>query len=317
MSGLAHVVRAELFKLLRKRRSYVLAGLWWGLLPALGLLVGQVVHSTFAGSFVNEAGGIDTFLQELASPFGLARIGLVGPAYVTPSFYLIVVALLATLLVGEERGHAMWKTVLVAQPQRSAVMAGKVVVAMIAIGVLMAGAAVAGTLFGALGTLWLPTDFSGAWGSLLGLYALQWLLSLALVLFTFLLVFLFKNMVLGVVTAFFLPGLLEGIYTLYRATVGFEPVNRINVFFQAIALQQRLEAIPRYFFTSNAYAPARSPVRDVIAGLSAGGADIPPDALSQLLGSDLTLQHSALVMLGYATLFGALLFWRFVRHDVE
>ena len=317
MSGFAHVVRAELFKLLRKRRSYVLAGMWWGLLPGLGLLVGQVLHSTLGRSFANEAGGIDVAIQAIASPFGLARIGLVGPAYVTPSFYLIVVALLATLLVGEERGHAMWKTVLVAQPNRMAVMAGKVVVAMIALGALMAGAAAAGALFGALGTLWLPTDWGGPWGELLGLYALQWLLSLALVLFTFLLVFLFKNMVLGVVSAFFLPGLIEGIYTLYRATVGFEPVNRLNVFFQAIELQQRLEAVPRYFFTSNAYSPARAPVRELLAGLSAGGADIPQDALAQLLGTGLTLQHSALVMLGYALVFAALLFWRFVRHDVE
>lgn len=317
MNAFVHVVRAELFKLLRKRRSYVLAGLWWGLLPALGLLVGHVLFTTLGGSFANEGGGIDLAIDAIASPYGLARIALVGPAYLAPSFYLIVVALLATLLVGEERGHSMWKTVLVAQPQRLAVMAGKVAVAMLALAALMAGAALAGVLFGALGTLWLPTGWGGAWGALLGLYALQWLLSAALVLFTFLLVFLFKNMVLGVVTAFFLPGLLEGIYTLYRATVGFAPVNRLNVFFQAIELQQRLEAIPRYFFTSNAYAPARAPLRELVAAIGAGGADIPPDALSQLLGADLTLQHSALVMLGYALVFGVLLFWRFARHDVE
>jgi len=317
MSGFVHVVRAEVFKLLRKRRTYVLAGLWWGLLPALGLLVGRVVQTTLGGSFANEAGGIDVVVQALASPFGLARIGLVGPAYVTPSFYLIVVALLAALLIGEERGHNMWKTVLVAQPQRLAVMAGKVVVAMLALGGLMAGAAVAALVFGAIGTLFLPTTWAGEWGELLSLYALQWAVSLALVLFTFLLVFVFKNMVLGIVTAFFLPGLLEGIYTLYRATVGFEPVNRINVFFQAIELQQRLEAIPRYFFTSNAYAPARSPVSDLLRGLSAGGADIPPDALGQLLGTGITLQHAATVMAGYALVFGAVLLWRFVRHDVE
>lgn len=317
MNGFANVVRAELFKLVRKRRTYVLAGLWWGLLPILGLIVGRILQTTLGQSFANEAGGIDVVLQAIASPFGLARIALVGPAYVTPSFYLIVVALLATLLIGEERGHAMWKTVLVAQPRRVAVMAGKVVVAMIAVAGLMGGAVLAALAVGAVGTTFLPTTFAGDWGGLLSLYALQWAVSLALVLFTFLLVFVFKNMVLGIVTAFFLPGLLEGLYTIYRATVGFEPVNRLNAFFQAIELQQRLEAVPRYFFTSNAYAPARAPVSDLLAGLGAGGADIPPDALGQLLGAGLTLQHSATVMAAYAAIFGALLLWRFVRHDVE
>lgn len=317
MSGYLQVVRAELFKVLRKRRTYVLAGLWWGLLPALALIVGRLVYVNLGGSFADDAGGVTRAVQEIASPFGLARIALVGPAYLSPSFYIIVVALLAALLIGEERGHAMWKTVLVAQPQRLAVMAGKVSVAMLVLAALMAGAALAGALFGAFGTTFLPTDWSGAWIELTGLYALQWTYSLAAILFAFLMVFLFKNVALGVVTVFFLPGLLEGLYTIYRATVGFEPVNRINVFFQAIQLQQRLEAVPQYFFTANLYAPARAPVSELMRGLAAGGAELPPDALGQLLGSGITLPHAAAVMAGYALVFGLLLFWRFARHDIE
>ena len=317
MSGFVQVVRAELFKVLRKRRTFVLAGLWWGLLPALGLIVGRLVYVNLGASFANEAGGIDVAVQQIASPFGLARIALVGPAYLAPTFYIIVITLFAALLIGEERGHAMWKTVLVAQPQRFAVMAGKVAVAMIAVGGLMLGAALAATLLGAIGMTFLPTDWSGEWGTLAGLYALQWAYSLTGVLFAFLMVFLFKNMVLGIVTVYFLPGLLEGLYSIYAATVGFQPVNRLNVFFQTIALQQRLEDIPRYFYTANAYAPARAPVSELLAGLASGGADIPPDAISQLLGSSITLPHAALVMAGYAVAFGVVLFWRFARHDVE
>ncbi len=317
MRGYLQVVRAELFKVLRKRRTYVLAGLWWGLLPALVLVVGRLVYVNLGGSFADDTGGVTRAVQEIASPFGLARIALVGPAYLSPSFYIIVVALLAALLIGEERGHAMWKTVLVAQPQRLAVMAGKVSVAMLVLAALMAGAALTGALFGAFGTTFLPTDWSGAWTELAGLFAMQWAFSLAAVLFAFLMVFLFKNVALGVVTVFFLPGLLEGLYTIYRATVGFEPVNRINVFFQAIQLQQRLEAVPQYFFTANLYAPARAPVSELMRGLAAGGAELPPDALGQLLGSGITLPHAAAVMAGYALAFGLLLFWRFARQDIE
>jgi hypothetical protein len=68
----------------------------------------------------------------------------VGPAFTSPPFYVIVVAALAAVLIGEERSHQMWKTVLVAQPSRVAVLAGKLVVAMLAVGVLMGGALVAG-----------------------------------------------------------------------------------------------------------------------------------------------------------------------------
>jgi len=52
-------------------------------------------------------------------------------------------------------------------------------------------------------------------------------------------------------------------------------------------------------------------------GLAAGGAELPPDALGQLLGSGITLPHAAAVMAGYALAFGLLLFWRFARQDIE
>ena len=322
MSGFLHVVHAELFKVLRKRRTYVLAALWWGLLPALALIGGRLIYVNLAGGpFAQELGGIVQTVQAIASPFGLARIALVGPAYMSPPFFIIVIALLAAMLVGEERGHAMWKTVLVAQPQRGAVMAGKVVVAMLTLGALMVGAAASAVVLGAFGTTFLPTDWSGEWASLAGLFALQWAFSLAAVLFAFLMVFLLKNVALGVVTVFFLPGLLEGLYTIYRATVGFQPLNRLNVFFQAIQLQQRLEAAPRYFFTSNLYAPARAPVSELVASVSTSspgqGVDVTPDFFGQLLGAGITLPHAAAVMAGYALFFGLLLFWRFSRHDVD
>jgi hypothetical protein len=183
-----NVVAAEAFKLVRKRRVYVLAGLWWLLLPTLALIVGRVLVSNLAASFANEVGGVDLLVQTIASPFGIALIGVVGPAYVSPPFYVIVVAALAAVLIGEERSHKMWKTVLVAQPSRPAVLAGKLVTAMLLVGVLLGGALLSGFAFGAVGTLFLPTSFAGDWGGLLQTYLLQWAFTGALVAFAFLMV---------------------------------------------------------------------------------------------------------------------------------
>lgn len=316
MSAFWNVVSAETFKLVRKRRTYVLAGLWWLLLPTLALVVGRVLVSNLAASFANEAGGVDLLVQTIASPFGIARIAVVGPAYVSPPFYVIVVAALAAVLVGEERSHKMWKTILVAQPSRPAVLAGKLVTAMLVVGVLLGGALVSGVAFGALGMAFLPTTFAGEWGGLLGTYLLQWAFSAALVTFAFLMVHVARNVAVGMILVFFLPGLLEALYTVYAAVVGFQPINRFNMFLQGIRLRQVLEDLPTYFFTANVYAPARAPLRDLAASFGAEAAADGLD-LSGLLGSNITLERAAVVAGVYALLFLALLTWRFLRADVD
>lgn len=317
MNAFGNVVRAELFKVRRKRRTFVVAGLWWVLLPVLALIVGRVLLDNL-GAIANDVGGIEPLLQEFASPFGIARLGLVGPAYVSPTFYVIVVALFAALLVGEERTHSMWKTVLVVQPDRPAVLAGKVVVAMIVLGALMGGALVAGAAFGVIGMAFLPTDLSGDWAGLVRLYALQWAFAAALVALAFLFVHVARNVALGIVMVFFLPALLEGLYTVYAAVVGFQPINRFNAFLQTIRLRQVFEDLPTYFFTANVYAPARQPARDLMAafGATAGG-DGPDFDLGGLLGTGITLEHAAWVVAGYTVALLALFAWRFLRADVD
>ena len=39
--------------------------------------------------------------------------------------------------------------------------------------------------------------------------------------------------------------------------------------------------------------------------------------LASLLGTGITIPHTTLVMLGYAVLFGALLYWLFLRRDID
>jgi ABC-type transport system involved in multi-copper enzyme maturation permease subunit len=318
VSAFLNVVQAELFKAVRKRRTYVLAALWWVLLPALILIVARVIQVNVSGSFVEENVSVQSILQLIGSPFGVARLGLVLPALSGPTFYVIVVALLAALFIGEERSQNMWKTTLVAQPSRLAVLSGKFAVAMLLFGVYLLGAFVSGALFGALGMLFLPTTFAGDWAALLGLYGLQWLYAAAATAFAFLMIWLLRNQALGLVSIFFLPALLEGLYTLYATTVGFQPLNRLNAIFQALRLQQTLEDLPRYFFTSNLYAPARAPLREIATAFgevpTGPNSDLGPFA--NLFGAGITLEHAALVMAVYTLLFGAILTWSFLRRDV-
>jgi ABC-type transport system involved in multi-copper enzyme maturation permease subunit len=314
--ALLSVIRAECFKVVRKRRVYVLAGLLWLVLPGLVLLIGRILDVNVRGSFVDEAEVVANVVQQLASPFGIARAALVAPALLSPTFYIIAIALLAGLLIGEERSNRMWKSVLTTQPLRLPVLAGKLTVAMLVLGLLLAGGFLFGVLFGSAGMLFLDTHAGGDWWGLARLYLLQWLFAAAATLFAFLMIFLTRNVSLGMVLVFFLPPLSEGLYAIYRATVRVQPLTRLNALFQALDLRATLEALPRYFFSANLYAPARQPLAELVGLFGAGpGDDLGP--LTSLLRSDTTLLHSGLVMLGYGAIFLALLVWLFLRRDVD
>ncbi|MCY4354622.1 MAG: ABC transporter permease [Truepera sp.] len=317
MSGLFNVIRAELFKAKRKRRTYILAGLLWVVLPILILIVGRILQTNLSGSFVEDTVGVQTLVQQVASPFAVARLNLILPVLSSPPFLMIVIALFAALLVGEERNQNMWKTTLVTQPNRWSVLFGKIAVGMILYGIILAGAFLSGILFGAVGTLFLDTTFAGEWGHLAGLYALQWVLGIGAMMFAFLAIWLLRNVAMGIVTVLFLPTLIEGLYTLYRTTVGFQPLNRFNALFQMLRLRQTLEDLPRYFFTRNLYAPARDPLSDVVIGLGGDPASSDLGSLVNALGGNITLQHATLVTIGYALALGGVLIWSFLKRDIQ
>ncbi|MBX3144513.1 MAG: ABC transporter permease [Trueperaceae bacterium] len=319
MNAVINVVRAEAFKVARKRRLYLLAGLYWVIAPLIALIVARVLFTNLSGSFIDDQVSVVQAIRSFASPHGLATFLLSVPSYVSPTFYMVAIALITALLIGEERGQNMWKTVLVVQPNRLAVLGGKLIVAMGAVGVLMLGALVSALLFGAVGTLFLPTDFSGTWGNVLGLYALQWALTLAPIALAFLLVFLVRSAVLGIVMVLFLPGLIETIYTILNTIGQLQPLNRFNAIFQALRLQQAWEAMPRYFFTTNLYGPARAPLGGVAQELFTAGGGSAQDMgpFAALLGGGLSIQHNTLVMAGYAAVFLALLTLAFLRRDVD
>ena len=313
MTALGNVIRAELYKSARKRRLYLIAGLLWVVVPMLLLLIGWLLQTRVAGTFVDEGDSVRQIVQAVASPLAISRNGFLLLGNLSPSLLIIVVALLATLLIGEERSHNMWKTVLVAEPSRLTVLWGKIAAGMLLLFVLMLGCYALGPLYGALGMLFLPTTFAGDWLGLLGLYALQWAFALAALLFGYLLVWWIRSQPVAVVAIFFLPAMLEGAYSFYRAVVGFERLNRLNAILQALELRGTFEELPKYFFTSNLYAPARKPLSQLTqvfgADVQLGGSP-----LGDLFAADFT--RAAIVMGFYALLFGSLLFWSFARRDI-
>jgi len=315
VNGLGNVIRAELYKALRKRRTYLMAGLLWLVVPALLLFIGWILETRVSGSFVEEGVSVQEIVQLIASPVAIARNSLLLLGNLSPSILIIIVALVAALLVGEERTQNMWKTVLTVQPSRAAVLMGKVVTAMILLGVLLLGSYLSGILFGGLGMLFLPTAFGTGWGELAGLYALQWLFGLSATLFAFLMVWLLRSLPLGIVSIFFLPSVIEGAYGFYRAVVGFDRLNRFNAFLEALQLRNTLQELPRYFFTTNLYAPSREPIGALARVFGEEFSEGMSGPFATLFAVDLT--RSAAVMAVYALLFGGLLFWSFTRRDIS
>lgn len=317
MRAVLLTVRAEWFRVWRKKRLYLLAGLYWLLLPALALLIARAVNANLRGAFADQGGGAEALLQALASPFGLARVMLTAPALMSPSFYLICVTLIAAVLIGDERSHGMWKNVLVVQPSRWAVLTGKALTAMLCLGVLLLGACLAGALFGLLGGSLLSVSATGGeWGALIPLYLAQWAFLVTPVLLAFLLIFLVRSGVMGVVLVLFLPSLLEGVYSLINLLLALRPFNAINALLQALKLRSVWDALPRYFLTTNLYAPARSSARSALGALG-GDAALGAGGMEQLLGSPMGLPHAAAVTSVYAALFALLLYWLFAGRDVE
>ncbi|MGL4610127.1 MAG: ABC transporter permease [Trueperaceae bacterium] len=318
MNALLNVINAELFKTLRKRRVFVLAGMLWIVIPVIMLIIGSVLENNLGGTFADEEFvSVQGTVQEIASPYGIARLMLMLPTFMSPTFYIIIIALLAALFVGEERSQNMWKTTLVAQPNRLAVLGGKFIVTFLIFGAILLGGYLSSISFGAIGTTFLETTFAGDWFELFRLYMLQWLFGIAAIAFAFLMVWFIRNIALGIVSIFFLPALLEGIYGLYRTAVGFERLTQLNALFQTLRLRATLEELPRYFFTRNLYSPSRNPVNDIVRSL---GGDPSSGDFRQFFDNFLgnfPLAHSGRVMAVYALIFGALLVWRFLRRDVS
>ncbi|MEZ4607307.1 MAG: ABC transporter permease [Deinococcales bacterium] len=311
--ALWHVIEAELFKVLRKRRLYVLFLLLWLALPALLILIGFIIKNNVGDSFVDEGEMVSTAVQGIASPIAISRLSLFLLSFPQPSYFMIVVALMAALFMGEERTHNMWKTILTSQPNRLMVLLGKLIAAMLLMGILLAGACLSGMLFGTLAQSLLDTQFGEGWMELLGFYAYQWLFALPALLFAFLILWLFRNIALGMVTVMFLPIFLESLYTFYRLAVGFDRINRFNALLEVLQIQNTLKNLPKYFWTTNLFAPARQPLAEISKAMGEDFSEL-QGPFSQFFNGN--LQQAAITLGVYGLVFAMILFWNFRRKDV-
>jgi ABC-type transport system involved in multi-copper enzyme maturation permease subunit len=314
MRATLSVVLAELFRIFRKRRTYVIAGFLWLLFPALLLLVGWILETRVAGTFLDEGESVNLFVQAVASPFALARNTLLLLGNTSPNLLMVVIALLAAVFIGEERTHNTWKAVLTNQPSRLAVLFGKVVATMLVLGMLLLGCYLVGALLGAVGMLFLPTTWSGDWIHLAELYLLQWAFALVAVLFASFVIWLVRSLPVAIVTIFFLPAMIEGAIGFYLTVVGLDRLNRLNILIEALRLRRLAETLPQYFFTSNLYAPSRQPLSELAEvfgpGVVSGGAG----PLAAFFTID--LPRAALVLFVYGAILTALFIWSFTRRDI-
>ncbi len=311
---IGRVIQAELFKAARKKRLYILAGLMWVLVPFLALLIAWILQVNVSDTFIDGDVPLTDVIQVVASPVGIVRNMLLLAGNLAPSFLIIVVGLIAALLIGDERSQNMWKTVLTVEPNRIGVLVGKVISGMILLAIVLWGGFLSGIIFGSIGMTFLPTTFGTGWGELARLYALQWAFCLTALLFAFWLIWLFRNVALGVVGVFFLPNLLEGLYGIYAAIVGFDRINRFNVWLEALQLQNTLRDLPRYFFTTNLYAPSRFPITEIVGTIGGDVTDI-GGPFSNFF--ELDLERAAVVMAVYGGIFAVLMVVSFVRSDVS
>lgn len=320
MNAIVQVIRAELFKSFKKKRLYVFSFLWWILLPVLSLIIALVVHAN-AGSMLDEGETLTEVVNQISSITAIARNGLFMSSLPFFPMFLIFVVLIAALLIGEERRFNMWKTVLTTQPSRWQVMTGKILAGMLLLGIIVFGAYLSACFFGWLSTLFVPTTLPTAAVLLeyLGYFALQWAFGLAAMLFAFLMIWVLRNQVMGIISVFFLPALVQGLYSIYALSANLDPAtNQFAAMIEAMQLRRTLERLPRYFFDTNLYAPAREPLTSDVAN---GVEDITPSDLEGLGLDNIfqmpTLPEASLTIAIYAAVFGVLLYTSFSRRDIS
>lgn len=298
---------AELLKAFRKKRTWF-AILGLGLVVPLAQVLGAAAVGRAVGGAGLDQGVVARGLAQVASPYALARNNL---GAVLPGLLLVLCAVFAAFLVGEDRGYRMWKVILTAQPDRLRVLGAKFLAGMAVLGAVVAAVLVGSVLCGlAANAFGIAGGVQGDWGELLSLYALQWLVLAAPLALGFLVSWLVASPALAVIGIVVLPGLAEG---LVRAAIlaqarGLSPLDAP---FQAARVREQLESIPRFFLTTNLNLGSRLLGRDVGSAL---GSELPG------LGLGLTgpsVGWSVTVALLYFALFAGLLVWSFSSRDIH
>ena len=302
MNPIISVVIAELFRMSRRKRLLLLASVYWVVVPLILLLVTPTLRSALTTVF----SGSRVLLQTLASPFGLAATGTGLGGYSSPSLYLVIVAIVATAMIGDDTRFSTWKSTFVLQPRRGAVLAGKLIAGHLVVFSVLLGNLLGSLILGGLGTLWLGTTFAGAWGPLISKLLLQWLFLFAPLTFSYLVVFYIRSTGLAVILILFLMPVAELIYQILSSIVRFNPASQLAQFFKHQLVQPWWDALPDWFFTTNTFSPSREAFNPIL-GMLGGGVQV-----TGRVGAS----HSTLVLAVYTVVFLLLLVPAFLRRDV-
>jgi ABC-type transport system involved in multi-copper enzyme maturation permease subunit len=306
--SMLEMIRAELSKALRKKRFWVLFAIVAVIVPLVqvvsaGFLSGRVSSALAESSTVTRA------ISEIASPYSLARNHIGGTLQ---ALLYVLAAIVAVFIVGEDRTYKMWKTILVAQPNRLKVLSAKFLSGMLILLIMIVGGLIGALVFGSVSiALGYATTFAGDWGNLLGIAALQWLVLAAPLALGFLISWLTVSPAIAVIGVVVLPALVEGIVTALMALT----VNRITPLtgaFEVQRIQDNIERVRQFFFTPNVGIGSRL-IGEAIKGLNLGGSSstaIPVVDWNQIWAS---VGVSAV----YFALFGAVLIWNFTTRDVH
>jgi ABC-type transport system involved in multi-copper enzyme maturation permease subunit len=307
------MISAELLKSTRKRRFWILAIVLALVVPLVQLVIAGFVQDRAGGTVVDQGDVVARAIRELASPYSMTRNFLGG---VVPPLLLVMAALIGSFLMGEDRSYKMWKTILVANPDRLRVLAAKFLSGMVIAGFMLVAGALGAVVFGVIGiVLGFASSFAGDWGNIFAMLGVQWLIFAAPLALAFLLGWVLTSPLLGGVLVVIGPGLAEGIVL---AVVSLTQVNRItplNAPFQQQRVQDTIETLQRYFFTPNINPASRlvgQALRDTFGGSVPGGAlqGFPPLDWN-------AIGFSGGVAAVYAALFIGLLIWSFTTRDIH
>jgi ABC-type transport system involved in multi-copper enzyme maturation permease subunit len=308
------MIQAELLKASRKKRFWILTIVLAVVVPLVQLVIAGFVNDRTAGTIVDQDNLVARAIQEIASPYSLVRNFLGG---VVPTVLLVMAALVGSFLMGEDRSYKMWKTILVANPDRIKVLAAKFLSGMLIVLCVMLAGVVGSFFFGTLGVvLGFASSFAGDWSNIASIFAVQWLIFAAPLALAFLLGWLLASPLLGGVLVVLGPGLAEGIIL---AVVSLTQVNRVtplNAPLQQQRIQETIENLQRFFFTPNINPASRlvgQALRDTFGGAIPGGGDVP--GFPPLEWDKIAFSGGVAAV--YAALFVGLLIWSFTTRDIH
>jgi ABC-type transport system involved in multi-copper enzyme maturation permease subunit len=308
VASMLEMIKAELVKALHKKRFWLLFAIIAVIVPMV-----QVISAGFLSGRVSsalaESATVTRAISEIASPYSLARNHVGGTLQ---ALLYVLAAIVAVFIVGEDRTYKMWKTILVAQPNRLRVLTAKFLSGMLILLIMIVGGLIGALLFGSISiALGYATTFAGDWGNLIGITALQWLVLAAPLALGFLISWLTVSPAIAVIGVIFMPAILETIVTALMALT----VNRITPLtaaFEAQRIQQNIETMRHYFFTPNVGIGSRL-LGDTIKGLNLGGSS---DTMIPVMDWN-QIWASAGVATVYFAIFAGLLVWNFTTRDVH